>query len=51
MPKKIIALLDGTWNNNIEGNTQTNINALKLSISSKDKLNSITLELEKILER
>lgn len=38
MPKKIIALLDGTWNNNIEGNTETNINAIKLSISSTDQL-------------
>jgi uncharacterized protein (DUF2235 family) len=38
MPKNIIILFDGTWNNNIEGDSGTNIDALKLSISSKDQL-------------
>jgi len=38
MPKKIVALLDGTWNSNIEGTTETNINAIKLSISKEDQL-------------
>ena len=38
MPKTIIALFDGTWNNNIEGESGTNIDALKLSISSKNQL-------------
>lgn len=38
MPKKIVVLLDGTWNNGIEKYTDSNINALKLSISSAEQL-------------
>src|SRR5579863_705472 len=38
MARNIILLFDGTFNNAIEKNTETNIEALKLSISSKDQL-------------
>ncbi|WP_337966000.1 DUF2235 domain-containing protein [uncultured Flavobacterium sp.] len=38
MPKKITILFDGTWNNGIEGNCDTNINALKLSISKVNQV-------------
>jgi uncharacterized protein (DUF2235 family) len=39
MPKNIVVLFDGTWNDSIQRNTQTNINTLKLFIARESQLN------------